>query len=186
MRVLGSIALFVVNILSTFAFTTYVETLRLSRRVTQPPVSRSHPTLSQVQMARKPFISGNWKLNPKTKNEAIQLAADIAASITRKSPKSDVALFVPYVFIESARKAANGKLMIGAQVSRFPSATCFIFRQYSLSMFVIYPILARVLCRFWCLHRCSFHIPAKIRWCTVGSLRSLGATHYLSRIRRRH
>jgi len=183
MRFLSSIALFVVDILSTFAFITYVETPRWSRHVPQVPVSPSHPTLSQLHMARKPFISGNWKLNPKTKNEAIQLAADIALSITRKSPKSDVALFVPYVFIESARNAANGKLMIGAQVSCFLLAACFISR---LSTFFFYPISARVLCRFWCLHRCRFHIPTKIRWCTVGPIGSLGATHYLSRIRRRH
>jgi len=73
---------------------------------------------SQLNMARKPFISGNWKLNPQTKDEAVTLAADIASKITDKSPEADVALFVPYVFIESAMGATKDKLMVGAEVRR--------------------------------------------------------------------
>lgn len=65
--------------------------------------------------ARKPFISGNWKLNPSTKEEALTLGKDIAASITADSPSVDVALFVPYVFIESAMGVVDGKLSIGAE-----------------------------------------------------------------------
>lgn len=70
--------------------------------------------------ARKPFISGNWKLNPQTRDEAVKLAGDIAASITDASPEADVALFVPYVFLEAAMGAAGDKLMVGAEV-------CFFF-----------------------------------------------------------
>ena len=66
--------------------------------------------------ARQPFISGNWKLNPQTKDEAVQLASDIASSITDSSPDAEVALFVPYVFIEAAQSASGGKLQIGAEV----------------------------------------------------------------------
>ena len=66
--------------------------------------------------ARKPFITGNWKLNPQTKGEAVQLATDISASITDASPDCDVALFVPYVFIEAAMEATGGKLEVGAEV----------------------------------------------------------------------
>ena len=66
--------------------------------------------------ARKPFISGNWKLNPQTRDEAVKLAGDIAASITDASPEADVALFVPYVFLEAAMGAAGDKLMVGAEV----------------------------------------------------------------------
>ena len=66
--------------------------------------------------ARKPFITGNWKLNPQTRDEAVQLAGDIAASITDASPDADVALFVPYVFLEAAMGAAGDKLMVGAEV----------------------------------------------------------------------
>lgn len=73
-------------------------------------------SFSTSLLARKPFISGNWKLNPQTKDEAVQLAADIAGSITDSSPDAEVALFVPYVFIEAAQSAAAGKLQIGAEV----------------------------------------------------------------------
>lgn len=65
--------------------------------------------------ARRPFISGNWKLNPQTVDEAVKLGSDISNAITDASPDADVALFVPYVFIESTRKAVNGKIMVGAE-----------------------------------------------------------------------
>lgn len=66
--------------------------------------------------ARKPFITGNWKLNPQTRAEAVTLAADIAAAIGPDTPDTDVALFVPYVFIEAAMEAVAGKMNIGAEV----------------------------------------------------------------------
>lgn len=66
--------------------------------------------------ARKPFISGNWKLNPQTRDEAVTLATEIASKITVDSPDADVALFVPYVFIESAMTAVGDKLQVGAEV----------------------------------------------------------------------
>jgi triosephosphate isomerase (TIM) len=67
--------------------------------------------------ARKPFISGNWKLNPQTKQEAIDLAKGIAGAVTDESPDADIALFVPYVFLETAMEAVGGKVEIGAEVS---------------------------------------------------------------------
>jgi hypothetical protein len=72
---------------------------------------------------RKPFISGNWKLNPQTRDEAVKLAADIAATVTPESPDADVALFVPYVFIEAAQKSAGDRLFVGAEVSRMCPST---------------------------------------------------------------
>lgn len=72
---------------------------------------------SALEAARKPFISGNWKLNPQTRDEAIQLASDIAASVGPSTPESDIALFVPYVFIEAAMESVGGKLNVGAEVS---------------------------------------------------------------------
>mmetsp|Transcript_13054 Transcript_13054/g.15320 ORF Transcript_13054/g.15320 Transcript_13054/m.15320 type:complete len:311 (+) Transcript_13054:92-1024(+) len=63
---------------------------------------------------RKPFITGNWKLNPKTKDEAIELATEIASTITPESP--DVALFVPFPFIECVQKAVGDKLEVGAEM----------------------------------------------------------------------
>eukprot|EP00978_Attheya_sp_CCMP212_P020235 scaffold57656_cov61-Attheya_sp.AAC.1 len=63
---------------------------------------------------RKPFITGNWKLNPGTKQEAEALASDVAAAVTADSP-CDVAIFVPFPFIETANSAVDGKLLVGAQ-----------------------------------------------------------------------
>uniref|UniRef100_A0A7S2N3S9 Triosephosphate isomerase n=1 Tax=Helicotheca tamesis TaxID=374047 RepID=A0A7S2N3S9_9STRA len=73
------------------------------------------PRASTQLSARKPFISGNWKLNPQTREEAVQLGKEIADAITDDSPDADVALFVPYVFIESAMGAVGDKLMVGAE-----------------------------------------------------------------------
>ena len=55
------------------------------------PLAISPRPATLLDATRKPFISGNWKLNPQTRDEAITLAKDIAASITDKSPDSDVA-----------------------------------------------------------------------------------------------
>jgi hypothetical protein len=65
--------------------------------------------------ARRPFITGNWKLNPSTKDEAMTLAKGIAASVSEKSP-CDVALFVPFPFIECVQEAVGGRLIVGAEV----------------------------------------------------------------------
>jgi hypothetical protein len=89
------------------------------------PSLRSRQHLTQLEAERKPFISGNWKLNPQTREEATSLASEIAASITKDTPDADIALFVPYVFIEAAQKAAEGKLMIGAEVSNDSTSLAF-------------------------------------------------------------
>lgn len=87
-----------------------------------------HPSspisVTRLFMARKPFITGNWKLNPSTRQEAVDLATGIANAITSDSP-CDVALFVPYPFIEAAQQAVNGKLLVGAEV-------CFTHYSYML------------------------------------------------------
>jgi triosephosphate isomerase len=62
---------------------------------------------------RKPFITGNWKLNPQTKDEAILLGSNIASKITPDSP--EVALFVPFPFIDCVQKVVYDKLEIGAE-----------------------------------------------------------------------
>jgi len=66
---------------------------------------------------RKPFITGNWKLNPQTKDEAVQLAREISSHVTPSSP-CDVALFVPYPFIEGVQSAVIDKFPIGAEVRK--------------------------------------------------------------------
>jgi hypothetical protein len=53
----------------------------------------------------------------RTKEEALTLASEIAAQVTESTPDADIALFVPYVFIETTMDAVGGKLQIGAEVS---------------------------------------------------------------------
>ena len=70
---------------------------------------------------RKPFITGNWKLNPKTKNEAMALAQDIAATL-KPTPTSDIGLFVPFPFIEMVQTIVGDKITVGAEVRFSPSS----------------------------------------------------------------
>merc|ERR1712176_623888 len=50
-----------------------------------------------------------------SKEEAVALAKGIANHITDESPDAEIALFVPYVFIESTQAAVGSKLTIGAE-----------------------------------------------------------------------
>ena len=63
---------------------------------------------------RKAFITGNWKLNPSTKGEAIALASDIVRAMKPESP--EVALFVPFPFIETVQNVVGDKIKVGAEV----------------------------------------------------------------------
>lgn len=65
--------------------------------------------------ARKPFMTGNWKLNPQTQSEAADLARGIADSITGDSP-ADVGLFVPFPFLETVKRVVGDKLHVGAEM----------------------------------------------------------------------
>lgn len=76
---------------------------------------RRSSQITELSATRKPFISGNWKLNPQTKDEAITLATEIAASVGPDTPDCDIALFVPYVFIESTHVAVGEKINVGAE-----------------------------------------------------------------------
>eukprot|EP00980_Cylindrotheca_fusiformis_P022329 scaffold9191_cov114-Cylindrotheca_fusiformis.AAC.24 len=78
----------------------------------QSPSSRL--TVTEL-FERKPFITGNWKLNPESKAEAVDLARGIAASITDDSP-CDAALFVPFPFIETVQNIVGDKLIVGAEM----------------------------------------------------------------------
>jgi triosephosphate isomerase len=75
------------------------------------------PRSTSLEATRKPFITGNWKLNPQTQAEAIDLARGIAAAITDDSP-CDAALFVPFTFIEAVKGVLGDKLLVGAEVGR--------------------------------------------------------------------
>jgi triosephosphate isomerase len=92
---------------------------------------------------RRPYITGNWKLNPSTRDEAVALAKGIADSVTPDSP-CDVALFVPFPFIEAAQEAAGDKLTVGAEVScsaidipMTPSSESFFSTHVMHSFFII-------------------------------------------------
>jgi len=79
-------------------------------------VSQQQKTDIATQLfARKPFITGNWKLNPQTKSDAIDLATSIANAINPDSHE-DVGLFVPFPFIETVQKIAGNKFIVGAEV----------------------------------------------------------------------
>jgi len=84
----------------------FVPTFGTAKRGTQQSAS--------ILSARRPFISGNWKLNPSNLEEALVLGKAISDSVTPESP-CDVALFVPYVFIEQVKELAGGKVSIGAE-----------------------------------------------------------------------
>ena len=68
-----------------------------------------------TQHHRKPFITGNWKMNPTTIQEAVDLASGVAAAVTPESP-GDVAIFVPYPFIEAVQRTVGDRLLVGAEV----------------------------------------------------------------------
>jgi len=54
-------------------------------------------------------------LNPSTKDEAIALATSVAASVTSETA-ADVAIFVPFPFIECVTNAVEGKFPVGAEM----------------------------------------------------------------------
>jgi len=55
-------------------------------------------------------------LNPQTKDEAIELATGIASAVTPDSP-GDVALFVPFPFIETVQNICGDKISVGAEMT---------------------------------------------------------------------
>lgn len=112
---------------SNHTFTCLVGLMLLSTAsafVTNPVLPQSHPLQSKSHILhlskpdRKPFITGNWKLNPATKKEAIQLAKDITTHVAANADgtKPDVALFVPFPFIESVQKVCGDLITIGAEM----------------------------------------------------------------------
>lgn len=92
--------------------------LVLSNALAFAPSTLNNGRNVQTQLfERKPFITGNWKLNPSTKGEAIQLATDIVRKMTPESP--EVALFVPFPFIETVQNVVGDKIKVGAEVSNY-------------------------------------------------------------------
>ena len=99
--------------------TVFFLTVKTAASFTLSPLNGSPLVRRSTQLlasARKPFITGNWKLNPQTRDEAVQLAKEISNAVGPETGDVDVALFVPYVFIESVMNAVEGKVQIGAEV----------------------------------------------------------------------
>jgi triosephosphate isomerase len=95
--------------ISVAVFAAFVSTATAFAPAVQP--ARVETSL----FGRKAFITGNWKLNPSSKDEAVSLATGIANSVTTDSP-GDVALFVPYPYLEAVHQAVDGKVTVGAEV----------------------------------------------------------------------
>ncbi|KAL7571983.1 hypothetical protein ACA910_001641 [Epithemia clementina (nom. ined.)] len=102
-----------VSLLSVLtAPSTNVEAFQFIQLPRQQPRVSSPSVLFAAQ--RDPFITGNWKLNPQTKQEAIDLATGIADSIDPSAP-GDVGIFVPFPFIEAVQNVIGDKAIVGAQ-----------------------------------------------------------------------
>ena len=82
---------------------------------------------------RKPFITGNWKLNPSTRSEAVELAKGIADAITPESP--ECALFVPFPFMGAVQEVVGDKVLVGAEVS--DKFKCLSMCRYGDSHYVL-------------------------------------------------
>ena len=89
----------------------------------------SNRVASSQLFERKPFITGNWKLNPSTIAEAIALADEIAASVTDSSP-CEVGLFVPFPFIETVQEICGDKITVGAEVREMIKMTNSKYQKY--------------------------------------------------------
>jgi len=94
-------------------------------------MSRHSSDSMELSAERKAFITGNWKLNPQSKAEAVDLARGIAASITEDSP-ADVGLFVPFPFLETVKEIVGDKLIVGAEVRTALFSLLFYFSSPSL------------------------------------------------------
>ena len=93
-------------------------TLGATHAFVAPQLRRQGST--ELFAGRKPFITGNWKLNPSTKEEALELASGVASAAANAAP--DVAIFVPYPFIESVANVVGDNLIVGAEVSNLSTA----------------------------------------------------------------
>ena len=77
------------------------------------PVPSPNPILSNVD--RRPIVAGNWKLNPATKEEAMDLLNGLKANHNYDSG-SDVVIFPPLPFVQEAISILAGtNIKVGAQ-----------------------------------------------------------------------
>jgi hypothetical protein len=94
-------------------------------------VVRTHETTRLFE--RRTFITGNWKLNPKTRDEAVALAKEIADAVTPDSP-CEVSLFVPFPFLEAVQEIVGDKLTVGAEVGSFEASEIWFWYTKDLDL----------------------------------------------------
>jgi len=81
-------------------------------RMPSARVVQRHATL--LEMARESCIAGNWKMNPTSLEEAVQLAEDVAEA--SKTSPGECAIFVPYPYLGPVSNVlAGSKVGLGAQ-----------------------------------------------------------------------
>ncbi|HUR55133.1 MAG TPA: triose-phosphate isomerase [Gemmataceae bacterium] len=75
-------------------------------------------------MPRKKFVAGNWKMNPGTPAEAVELAKGVAAGVT--SDAVTVGVFPPFPWLGAVGSAATGtRVVVGAQDCHFEKSGAF-------------------------------------------------------------
>ena len=72
------------------------------------PAPRQPGALTALH-ARRPIMAGNWKMNPNTVEEATKLASTVAVA-SLDAADVDVALCVPFPFIESVKRAVEAEV----------------------------------------------------------------------------
>ncbi|MDJ0625971.1 MAG: triose-phosphate isomerase [Candidatus Caenarcaniphilales bacterium] len=75
---------------------------------------------------RKKLIAGNWKLNPKSKKEAIDLVSQIKSEVNEKLSKVEVAFCVPAIYLESVKEVLkDSNIKLGAQNCYFEESGAY-------------------------------------------------------------
>lgn len=65
---------------------------------------------------KKPFVVGNWKMNPTTIGKARKLFIDVRSGLSRTKSKVETGVAVPYPYIsELAGLSPSDRLLLGAQ-----------------------------------------------------------------------
>merc|ERR1719183_1648980 len=76
--------------------------------------SRTEAAPLALEMARRPFIAGNWKMNPETLDDAVKLAKSIAEA--SKTATAQVAICAPHPYLWSVGNEFKGSnVELGAQ-----------------------------------------------------------------------
>ncbi|HRE92290.1 MAG TPA: triose-phosphate isomerase, partial [Myxococcota bacterium] len=67
-------------------------------------------------MARRKLIAGNWKMNPGSLDEAVALAAAVAAGASSVAEAVDLLVIPPAPFLGAAKQAlGGGRVWLGGQ-----------------------------------------------------------------------